>query len=61
LFAKKGFLSLKLLASWIIDLNDRINFLKRWIDIGTPNVFWMSGFFFPQAFITGCLQNYARK
>jgi dynein heavy chain len=61
LWAEKGFLSLKLLASWTQDLNDRIDFLKKWIDFGTPNVFWISGFFFPQAFITGIIQNYARK
>lgn len=55
IWADKGFLSLKPLPSWTIDLNDRITFLKDWIDNGTPCTFWISGFFFPQAFITGTL------
>lgn len=46
-WADVGFLSLKPLASWIQDLEERITFLKKWIDGGTPAVFWISGFFFP--------------
>jgi len=61
LWADKGFLSLKPLGSWIEDLIARIRFLNEWITEGTPKIFWMSGFFFPQAFVTGSLQNYARK
>lgn len=61
IWADVGFLSLKPLSSWIQDLNDRVIFLKEWVEGGTPSVFWISGFFFPQAFLTGTLQNYARK
>lgn len=61
IWADVGFLSMKPLGSWTQDLTDRVQFLQKWIDGGTPNVFWISGFFFPQAFITGTLQNYARK
>ena len=56
-----GFLSLKSLNSWLEDLLQRHEFLKDWITLGKPGIFWFSGFFFPQAFITGTLQNYARK
>jgi len=61
MWADKGFLSLKPLGSWTQDMLSRIEFLNNWIQHGTPNFYWISGLFFPQAFFTGILQNYARK
>jgi len=57
MWAEKGFLSLKPMSSWQNELIERVNFLNEWIEHGTPKVFWISGFFFPQAFLTGVLQN----
>jgi hypothetical protein len=44
---KVGPLSLKPLSSWITDLNDRIDFIMKWVDKGKPPAYWISGFFFP--------------
>lgn len=47
IWGDKGFLSLKPLASWTVELNNRIDFLNNWITNGTPSHYWVPGFFFP--------------
>jgi dynein heavy chain len=42
-------------------IRNRLNFMQDWVDAGPPSVFNLPYFFFPQAFLTGTLQNFARS
>ncbi|XP_013769554.1 dynein heavy chain 6, axonemal [Pundamilia nyererei] len=48
---------LKVLRMSLITLQKAIT----WITRGQPKSLWISGFFFPQGFLTGVLQNHARR
>ena len=61
LWKASAYPSLKPLNGWIKDLSARLAFYTKWISEGTPKVTWFSGLFFTQSFITGTLQNYARR
>lgn len=61
IWSKAGFLSTKTLGSWTKDFILRIEQIESWIQRGAPKSFWISGFFFPQGFLTGVLQTFARS
>lgn len=60
-WGKVAYPSLKPLTSWFDDLIKRVEFMDNWLRNGNPNAFWISGMFFPQGFMTGCLQTHARQ
>lgn len=53
--------SMKPMVAYVTDLAARIKFLQDWIDDGIPKSYWLPGFYFTQSFLTGQLQNFARK
>jgi len=61
LWTSVSFASLKTLGSWVKDLLFRVDFFRTWLLNGQPFGFALPVFFFPQGFMTGTLQTYARK
>jgi dynein heavy chain len=55
-----GYPSTKPLSAWMPDLQARVKFFQDWVSKGPPIVFWISGFFMQQSFLTGIKQNCAR-
>uniref|UniRef100_A0A8C3J240 Dynein axonemal heavy chain 6 n=1 Tax=Chrysemys picta bellii TaxID=8478 RepID=A0A8C3J240_CHRPI len=53
LWANAAYPSLKPLGGWVKDLVLRTTFVDFWLRRGQPKSFWISGFFFPQGFLTG--------
>lgn len=53
--------TMKSIGSYLKDLNERIRWLKQWVDNRIPQSFWLTAFFYPQSFLISCKQNYARR
>ena len=52
---------LKPLAGYFSDLCSRIAYFQQWVQNGVPALCWLGGLYFPQSYVTGVLQNYARS
>jgi len=61
MWKKVSYPSLKPLSSYVAELLEKCAFFLSWLDNGPPTIFQMPHFFFVQAFMTGVMQNYARK
>lgn len=55
-----GYPCLKPLPSWVEDFICRIDFMGDWLLNGPRLTYWLSGFFFPQGFMTAVKQTFSR-
>ena len=60
IWKKESYPSLMSLNEWLKDLHKRLAFFTNWIETGEPLVFWLPGFFSPQALLTAALQRHSR-
>jgi dynein heavy chain len=58
---KKSYPSLKPLSSYFGNLEGRLDIMRKWVDNGQPVCFNLPTFFFTPSFLTGSLQNFARR
>ncbi|KRX08296.1 P-loop containing nucleoside triphosphate hydrolase [Pseudocohnilembus persalinus] len=61
IWKKVSYASLKPLSGWFKDLIERVDMMRNWLVNGNPSCYWISGFYFPQGFLTGVLQTHSRK
>jgi len=57
---KNGYPCLKPLTAWADDHFQRLELTQAWLQDGNPTSYWLSGFFFPQGFMTAVKQTYSR-
>lgn len=62
LSVRQAYPSLKPLAAWTRDLGQRVSQFQLWAETThPPKLFWLSGFTFPNGFLTAVLQSHARQ